>query len=228
MGQRETKRRLISLVPRDGDRVVEDKESREILLIRLYTFRQDLKAVLLGREFRRYSADTLKPLGSDVDSALGSVLRLNHLYPWAVLLEIPSGLVDCHIVGPYFPNVLHSLAWNSHKILMDRDIHLTLYLIRVGAQKFKIGKQSTGDGVLDGHHSRIGRPFRHRPEKALESRTFGDIDVDSSRRVELASGLLVETPTIPLDRYSRHTVMISFSLAETSTSIAFTFASVTF
>ena len=131
---------------------------------------------------------------------------LDHGDPWAVLLEELPGLVDGHVVCPDLPDVLYPLTRKRHQILFDADVHLTFDPERIGPEKFEVGNESSGDGVLDRHHCSICRAILHRLEKRLEGGAFDNPDVLSHFRIELSRGLFVETTAISLNRNLLHSV----------------------
>ena len=69
--------------------------------------------------------------------------------------EERTGLVDGHIVCPHLPYVLYPLTRQGHQILPDAEKHLPLYLDVMLSEQFKVGKQTSRDGIFNGHHRRI-------------------------------------------------------------------------
>ena len=160
--------------------------------------------ILLGGQFRSDCADTLQTVTGDIDGALCSVLRFDHGDPGAVGLEEAPCLVDRHVVCPHFLDILYLLAGEGHQVLVDGDVNFAFNLVGIGPEKFEIGNETAGDGVLDRHRSRSRSAFGQSFEQAFESRAFDYVDFFPPAGVEVPCRLFMEASPESLDCRCRH------------------------
>ena len=149
------------------NRIIKDKESCEILLICLYALCNYLQPVDISSKIRSYSSDPIDAFLHDICSTLCSISVFHKTYPWIILKE-RTRLVDGHIMGPDFMKVLNPLTRQGHEVLLDAQEYLTLYLAVIFTQEFEVGKESSGNGVLDCHYGGISLPLIHPLIQVLE------------------------------------------------------------
>lgn len=142
VGQSETDGRLVNLILRHFQGIVEDQEAGEILLIGFNAGPEDLQAEQFGGQFRGHGADAPELLLRHVGRTFRRILRLHQMDPGTLPLEERAGLVDGHVMRPHLPDIPERLAGKGHQVLTDPEIHLSLDLPVILAEQFEIMDQS--------------------------------------------------------------------------------------
>ena len=204
VGQCKAHRSLVDPGPVDLKGIVEDKEPREILFVCLYAFGYDFKAIYLRRKVRCDCSHTFYALLYDICGAFRRVTVFHQTY-LRIIVEVRTGLVYRHVMGPDLSEVLDLLARQSHEVLLDAQEDFALDLAVVFAEELEVRQESSGDGVLYRHDCRIRLSFIHPSVQVLERRALDDFRFrKAAALVELVGCLLVKASLDALNRYPCH------------------------